>query len=261
MGTPSLGQLSVKLDNFRTFFTNQPPSMVSGMYEKAVRMKSKSNSVSLAPGCCPGSRMVESSTKDRPHLVLRGKGEGIYSCEKSCPNWNALKVCSHVVVTADINGELADFLVRFKPQPTNMSKLALTDMPKGVGKKGGVTAPKKKAPVPITCRKNRTYAQVVNTNPFFIKLLTNRIEVCQGCRGSLKSPQGTIPAPPFNYCVARKEKRPYKDKDENMRISGNHCDTHYHIRINCLPEGFDKTFLQFPEDLPENYKSFFIRNL
>lgn len=261
MDTSSLGQLSVKYENFRTFFPNQPPSMVTGMYEKVVRLKSKCNSVSIAPGCCPGSRMVESSTKDRPHLVLRGKADGIYSCEKSCPNWNALKVCSHVLVTAEVNGELADFLVRFRPRPTNVSNLVLTDMPKGAGKKGGVTAPKKKTPVQITSRKPRTYAQVVNTNPFFIKLLNNRIEVCQGCHGSLKSPQGTIPAPPFNYCVARKEKRPYKDKNGNNRISSTECDTHYHVRLNCLPEGFDKTFLQFPEDLPENYKSFFNRNL
>ena len=143
--------------------------------------------------------MEESSSKDKPHLVLRGKNKGVFLCEKSCPKGNVLKVCSHVVATAEDNSELSDFLLKFKPQ-SNVSKLVLLTCQTTLGK-GGKQLEKKTPQVEITSRKPRLYSQVRNTNPFFMKLLTNPIEVCQGCRGSLKSPQETIPAPPFNYCV------------------------------------------------------------
>ena len=63
------------------------------------------------PGCDAKLRMVISARlNDKPHHVKKGKGQGEYQCSRSCPRWGALKICSHVIVTADANNELTSFL-------------------------------------------------------------------------------------------------------------------------------------------------------
>ena len=60
----------------------------AGIWEKASCLLSESEKISVAPGCPKGSRMVASSSNvKRPHLVTRGKVEGEFRCDKSCPNW------------------------------------------------------------------------------------------------------------------------------------------------------------------------------
>ena len=72
-------------------------------------------------------------------------------------------------------------------------------------------------------------------NPFFVRFLVGNIRVCQGCRGSLKLPDGSIPSPPNDIVVARLERRPYFDKS-----SGTWCqpqketNSHYHMKLSCV---------------------------
>ena len=51
-----------------------------------------------------------------------------------------------------------------------------------------------------------------NLHPFFVRFLIGNIRVCQGCRGSLRLPDGSVPSPPNDIAVVRLERRPYFDK-------------------------------------------------
>ena len=132
-------------------------------------------------------------------------------------------------------------------------------MSRNPGKKGG-KGPSKKIHLPqVTERIKSTYQQVTNTSPFFVKRMTFRISVCQGCHGGLRSDDGSIS---LQCCIARKEKRTFIDvKSGKKRTSSTPCDTHYHIKLCCLPNEFDVNFLSFPEDLSEGQKDFLKRTL
>ena len=56
-----------------------------------------------------------------------------------------------------------------------------------------------------------------NVNPFFLKQLSGNIWVCQGCRGSSRLADGSIPGPPYDVVVAHLEKRPFRDPTGAMR--------------------------------------------
>ena len=106
--------------------------------------------VSSAPGCDPTSKMVASHRfKDRPHLVTKGKANGEYRCEKNCPHWNGIKICSHTIATAESNGDLSKFLVWYKEKRSttaaNLSAVVQTDMPQYPGRKGGCSCYIKKS--------------------------------------------------------------------------------------------------------------------
>lgn len=202
--------------------------------------------------------------KERPHLVTPGKGTGEYKCERNYPHYNGIRICSHAVVTAQSNGELLDFLKWFKQsrskKATNLSAVVKTDMPKYPGRKGGVpsTARRSHQKLPVAERVKRTYAvcdtQVPNTNPFYLKEITTRIKVCQGCRRSLKSTKGELQPPPYDYYVARKERRPYSDRvTGQLRTPSRESDAHYHLREKCVKVAepfFIRTSLLISEDLP-----------
>ena len=87
-----------------------------------------------APGCENGSYMVEgSSRKDRPHLVLRGKNS-TFICDRMCPDFNALKICSNTVAAANRSNELKHFLSKHKLS-FNVTGAIMTDMAKNPEKK------------------------------------------------------------------------------------------------------------------------------
>jgi len=56
--------------------------------------------------------IVESSSKNKPHMVTRGKNPVLFRCDRSCANFNGLKFCAHVIATADFNKELNLFSPR-----------------------------------------------------------------------------------------------------------------------------------------------------
>ena len=164
--------------------------------------------------------MVESRRyKERPHLVTPGKQKGDYGCGKNCPYFNDIRICSHTVVTAQQNGELLDFLKYYKQswakRGINLSLTVRTDMPKSPGREGCVpsTARRASPKLPINERVKRSYPQnsIPNLSPSRLMQMNFRIKFCQGCRGPLQSSSGTVTDAPFDFCVARKERRTYKD--------------------------------------------------
>lgn len=104
----------------------------------------------------------------------------------------------------------------------------------------------------------------VNGNSFFVRLIFGNIRICQGCRGSLRELNGSIPLPPMDIAVARLEQRPYFDK-----ASGSFCTpkkethSHYHPRVACIsivePNFFPKSLvvlLEVKEKLLQVHKNY-----
>ncbi len=94
--------------------------------------------------------MVASRSGSRPHLVTKGK-DGLYHCDGECANYRSLKMCSHVVAVAQVNGDLLRFVESFgkKRRHPNLTKLALHGMPAGRGRKGQQPPRKRARKVPL----------------------------------------------------------------------------------------------------------------
>ena len=90
------------------------------------------------------------------------------------------------------------------------------------------------------------------SNPFFVRFISGNIRICQGCRGSLRLLDGSIPHPPNDIVVARLEKRPYFDKS-----SGTWCypqketNSHYHLKLACVVKA-EPLFVPSTLQLPQN---------
>ena len=267
---PRVSNMSLPFSEFRVYLHGQPQETVKGMWDKAVELVSSPGKISSAPGCDPTSKMVASHRfKDRPHLVTKGKANGENRCEKNCPHWNGIKICSHTIATAESNGDLSKFLVWYKEKRStkaaNLSAVVRTDMPQYPGRKGGVPATLRRATpkLPVDARRKRTYskstessvpstADIPNTNPFYVKKMNARIKVCQGCRGPLKSAGGNIQPPPFDYCVARRERRQYRDDNGQLKTPSRPSDAHYHLRAACVKAAepsFVTSSLVIPDDM------------
>jgi hypothetical protein len=68
--------------------------------------------------------------------------------------------------------------------------------------------------------------------------MNSRIKVCQGSRGSLKSGNGVIQHPPFDYCGARQERRQFTDRNSgHLRTPSRETAAHYHLRVACRDAG------------------------
>ena len=91
-----------------------------------------------------------------------------------------------------------------------------------------------------------------NINPFYIKFIEGNIRVCQGCRGNLRHSSGSIPAPPYDLCVARAERRSYRDANGVLRTPRKEQAAHYHINLCCIQAvcpNFAPSTLSIPPDL------------
>ena len=73
-----------------------------------------------------------------------------------------------------------------------------------------------------------------NVNPFYLKKLTGNIRICQGCRGSLRSADGMVPNPPFDFVIARLEKRQFRDASGTLKVPAKPSAAHYHFRLACI---------------------------
>lgn len=72
-------------------------------------------------------------------------------------------------------------------------------------------------------------------NLFFVHFLVGNIHVCQGCRGSLKLPDGSIPSPSNDIVVACLERRPYFDKSSGMWCQPQkETNSHYNMKLSCV---------------------------
>ena len=326
-----------------------------------------STSVLPAPGNDPKSKMVMSRSSPTPHFV-RVISSGQYVCDKQCLQWSSSMICSHILVAAEVNGELLQFLQWYvqSNQEPNITKLANMGLPSGRGRKGGVPKRKRgksKADTPdiivkrpatrpqplidsltsmqpttpgspvhphgefseqgrkesesthgakqvgtttvqqITSTAGNTQqtaslvqfrpsaklipgssvavsplvhssmisgnAQVMqavafggqqlvspgqraasssstspthlsgdfvapNTNPFYIRFIEGNIRMCQGCRSFLRNVHGVVPAPPFNLCAARAERRSYRNAAGVLVTPHKEQPAHYHLNLACI---------------------------
>lgn len=133
------------------------------MWDKAEKLLSSKNAITLAPGDDPTARMVLSSSLPLPHLVKRGSGSQ-YVCDSRCINWASSGICSHSLAVAEVNNDLHGFLLWYNNstvQP-NITTLAMSGLPSGRGRKGGVP-PRRRS------RKVVTTPEVSTLRPVFLK--------------------------------------------------------------------------------------------
>ena len=188
--------LSVSMQDFKQYLPNLSELTANGIYTKACTLVHHVGKMTIVPGGNPKSRMVASTRlRERPHLIEKGKAEGEYKCEKTCPHYNALKLCSHVIATAEANEDLKVFLQFYakkkEAEKMNLSRLLRTDMPSNPGCKGGKPSTLRrstsKIPIekryPSSCHTNKG----VNVNPFVLKKMNLKIKICQGCHKLLKT--------------------------------------------------------------------------
>ena len=125
------------------------------IWQKASSLLTEPNAIVLAPGCDPCSRMVKSSSGQRPHMVTKKK-TGQYSFDSTRPNWKSLGICSHSVAAAEDNCDLQSFLTWFvkAKKILNITWLATSQMPAGRGRKGGIPPRKRRKTVPAESRKS-----------------------------------------------------------------------------------------------------------
>lgn len=73
-----------------------------------------------------------------------------------------------------------------------------------------------------------------NVNPFYLKKLAGNIRVYQGCRGSLRSADGTVPSPSYGIVIARLEKRQFRDASGTLKTPAKPSAAHYHFHLACI---------------------------
>ena len=155
--TPQIPPLSVSVES-ASEQVNIPLNCLEGVWAKAVELINTSNAIVPAPGQDPEVRMVLSYSGKVPHMVTPNKG-GEFCCDSNCPNWKAMGICSHTVAVAEVNKKLQRFLSsRKRKKGVNYTKLLTTSMPRGRGRKGGVTPRVRKPSQPITTRIERSTA-------------------------------------------------------------------------------------------------------
>ena len=109
------------------------------MWDKAEKLLATKNAITPAPGDDISAKMVLSTSSQMPHLVKKEFG-GRYICDSRCLNWSSSGVCSHSLAVAEMDNNLSDFLSWYNSsnaQP-NITSLAMTGLPSGRGRKGGV---------------------------------------------------------------------------------------------------------------------------
>ena len=133
-------------------------------------------------------------------------------------------------------------IARRRKKIGNLTDLARTDMPANPGKKGGQSTSRvrpERLPVDdVTKReyvsKGHSYATPPNNKPFMLKQVTNRIQIFQGCRTSIRGRGGRTEDPPFDFCVSRMERRPYPTPQGYFRIPTRASSWHHHLRMCCI---------------------------
>ena len=73
--------------------------------------------------------------------------------------------------------------------------------------------------------------------------------MCQGCRGSLRRLDGSIPQAPFDLAIARFERRPYRDKSGELRTPTREQASHYHLQPSSIQSVSPQLVLSVPSDV------------
>ena len=101
----STSALSVDTNNAAQ--VNIPFTCLEGIWVKDKQLIATEGAI--VPAQLPEARMGLSYSGKAPHMVTPKKG-GDFSCDSSCPNWKSLRICSHSVAVAEINGKLPQFI-------------------------------------------------------------------------------------------------------------------------------------------------------
>ena len=91
-----------------------------------------------------------------------------------------------------------------------------------------------------------------NVNPFYLKKLAGNIRVCQGCRGSLRLVDGSIPTPLYDLVIVRLEKRQFMDQSGALKTPSRASAAHYRAHLACVragDPGFIASSLVIPADI------------
>lgn len=128
-----------------------PISAIEAIASKASDILSVAGGVVVAPGQ-PTARMVLSKTGKRPHFVVKKKNGGL-ACDSDCPQYKSASLCSHIVAAAKHDMELPELVSSYQnvKRCPNLTKLAVSGMPKGRGHKGS-KAPRRRKEVPVENR-------------------------------------------------------------------------------------------------------------
>ena len=185
--------LSLTKSEFAKYLSSQPAETIDAIYNKSVRLLNDPSLMTRAPGCNVKDRVVSGKTPGKFHHVTYGKKLGEYRCDKSCPMWKGIKICSHTVASAEDNKELIAFVngfSRYGLMSQIVSRLTCQSLR---GKKANdVKKSKCKQPKPLVVERGPRLE--ANTNPFFVKPMSNRIKVCQGCPVAMTDANGLIPS-------------------------------------------------------------------
>ena len=92
---------------------------------------------------------------------------------------------------------------------------------------------------------------VVSPYPFTLKILTQQIRICQGCRIPFHSGNDQ---PPYNLVVCRKECRPYKAPDGQIKTPSTPSNSHYHVNLHCI-RAAEPTFMPGGLVVPDEVRS------
>ena len=132
-------KMSVSVENCN--ISTLPQATLSAMWNKA---EEYSNGVLPAPGSNKKSKMMASHSGIAPHFITVSSS-GQYCCDKNCIQWCSSKICSHTLVSAEVNGELQAFLQWYLDscQEPNITQLANFGLPAGRGHKGGIAKRKR----------------------------------------------------------------------------------------------------------------------
>lgn len=68
-----------------------------------------------------------------------------------------------------------------------------------------------------------------SSHPFTFKFMTSRIRKCQGCKGSLRMADNSLPSPPNDLIVSQMENRPFVASDVSTKIPAKPSVYHYHF--------------------------------
>ena len=265
-----------------------PLETVRGMWKKAKDLLTTPGAVVNGPrfsNSDPQTVVVASKSCTKPHVITH-KSPGVLSCESTCPNWAAIRICSHTIAAAHFCSELGNFLEKYRKKncSPNLKKLSKVGMPKGTGKKGD--KPPRKIP-PSQCfypmpplygysyppmsqsQNSGTQSQNIwfpsspcrppqfrdQLNPHTLKFVCGNIRVCQSCRDSFRLADGSPRSPPLDLCVAHLGKRQYWNSTSNTWcVPSRETNSHYCARVVCIQFTFP-TFIPSSLVVPEEVRA------
>ena len=209
------------------------------------RQRSKSvnaqDTVVPRPATC---KRISSSTTQMSNRFPRGPKVGTSSSlrlngdghsapptmtDTSCPLHSD---ATHSVVSDNVVGASSYNVFQ---SPPNMLSAATTIQPFNVSQSAsGISAVASSIGSFLSQNQVITVQPPTNTNPFFMRAIEGNIRMCQGCRTSLRNVDGTIPMAPYDFAIARFERRSYRDKNGQLQTPMREQAVHYHLKLACV---------------------------